>query len=393
MILNTISSRDLLIDAYKFYSRGDARAHDALKIIIERNDMTSAVLGCLQEATGDEDPNKQSLYVQAACFGKKFHPGIGIDEFQSTCRLLRVLNICRSRNLDVSLDPNTVIDQLLDKREFSLALWIVEWLKTDGKAKVLTKWSEHMINQRYLRDEQVASKIQAKFGRNPVVPYASIANLAIEHNRVTLAIKLIENEAQSSRQIPLLLSLKQYDLVLDKALASFDSNLVFTAIFKLKETMPSEIQFIELLKKHRLAFKYYCNFLAVADMPKLVMISYSESLKDELMYNLLDNRLESALSVAKRTKQDFVSHQIEVRIRLSKFHQSLKQLALPPMAQQSSWTDLSISDTIINLVAGGHTGKAKDCQRKFEVPDKKYRVLEQIALKILPQLVIPTPNT
>lgn len=393
MILNTISSRDLLIDAYKFYSRGDARAHDALKIIIERNDMTAAVLGCLQEATSDEDPNKQSLYIQAACFGKKFHPGTGIDEFQSTCRLLRVLNICRSRNLDVSLDPNTVIDQLLDKREFGLALWIVGWLKIDGKTKVLTKWSEHMIGQRYLRDEQVASKIQAKFGRNPVVPYASIANLAIEHNRVTLAIKLIENEAQSSRQIPLLLSLKQYDLVLDKALASFDSNLVFIAIFKLRETMPSEIQFIELLKKHRLAFKYYCNFLAVADMPKLVMISYSESLKDELMINLLDNRLESALSVAKRTKQDFVSHQIEVRMRLSKFQQSLKQLALPPMAQQSSWNDLSISDTIINLVAAGHTGKAKDCQRKFEVPDKKYRVLEQIALKILPQLVIPTPST
>lgn len=392
MILNTISSRDLLIDAYKFYSRGDARAHDALKIITDRSDMKSAVLDCLQEASDDEDPNKQALYIQAACFGMKFHPGTGIEEFQSTCRSLRVLNICRSRNLDVSSDPNVVIDQLLDKNEFSLALWIVEWLKMDAKFKVLSKWSEHMIEKRYLRDEQLASRIQAKLGRNPVVPYASVANLAIEHNRVTLAIKLIENEGQSSRQIPLLLRLRQYDLVLVKALATCDSNLIFLAIFKLRESIPSEIQFLELLKKHRLAFKYYCNFLTVADMPKLVMISYSENLKEELMVNLLDNRLESALSVAKRTKQDFVAQQIEIRIRLNKFQQGLKQIALPPLAQHTSWIGLSVSDTIINLIAGGNSGKAKDCQRKFEMPEKKYRVLEQIALNILPKLVIPSPN-
>lgn len=354
--------------------------------------MKSAVLDCLQEASDDEDPNKQALYIQAACFGMKFHPGTGIEEFQSTCRSLRVLNICRSRNLDVSSDPNAVIDQLLDKNEFSLALWIVEWLKVDAKFKVLSKWSEHMIEKRYLRDEQLASRIQAKLGRNPVVPYASVANLAIEHNRVTLAIKLIENEGQSSRQIPLLLRLRQYDLVLVKALATCDSNLIFLAIFKLRESIPSETQFLELLKKHRLAFKYYCNFLAVADMPKLVMISYSENLKEELMVNLLDNRLESALSVAKRTKQDFVAHQIEIRFRLNKFQQSLKQIALPPSAQQTSWVGLSVSDTIINLIAGEHSGKAKDCQRRFEMPEKKYRVLEQIALNILPKLVIPSPN-
>lgn len=387
MILNTITSRDLLIDAYKFYSRGDARAHDALKIITDRNDMTTAVLGCLEEAIKEEELDKQNLFVQAAHFGKKFHPGVAIDEFQSTCRLLRIMNVARSENLENIRDIKAVIDQLVAGKKFDLALWAVSWLKEEGEQYILTEWIEYVMGKRYLRDEQVASKIQEILGRNPIIPYSSIANKAIEHNRITLAIKLIEKEGQSSEKIQILLSLKRYDLVLAQALATCNSNLIFMAIFKLKESMLSEIQFLELLKKHPLAFKYYCNFLSNADIPKLIMICYSEGLKDELSLYLLENRLESAMSVAKRIKQDFISSQIDIRMRLSKFQQSLKNLSPPPRAQpQASWVGLSISDTIINLVALGQTNKARDCQKRFDVADKKYRVLEQIALNILPTL-------
>lgn len=395
MILNTIESADLLIDAYKFYSRGDARAHDALRIVIDRNDMQAAVLSCLEKAKKEEEPNKQHLYVQAACLGKKFHPGIAVEEFQQTCRLLRVVNICRSYNLENIDDLESVVDQLLKKGKFDLPLWFVRWLKADGEKKILSKWSEHLIEKRYLLDDEIASKILDTLGQNPVVPYVDIANKAIEHNRIRLAIKLIENEGQSSKKIPLLLSLKQYDLVIAQALETCDSNLIFMAIFKLKESIPSEIQFLELLKKHQQAFRYYCNFLTVSDIPKLIMMSYHDGSKDELPLYLMDNRFESALTVSKRTKQDFVSHQIDIRMRLGKFHQGLKHIPHPPLTkqQQCTWASLSISETIINLVALGQTNKAKDCQKKFDVTDKKYRVLEQIAMKTLPILTVATnPN-
>lgn len=391
MILHSISSRDLLIDAYKFYSRGDARAHDALKIIIDREEMTSAVLGCLNEAKIVEEQDKQNLYVQAACFGKKFHPGIAIDEFQSTCRLLRVLNICRSLNLDASSGLEPVLEQLIDMRKFNLAIWIVEWLKLEHwEAKILTRWTEHMIDKTFMRDEQVATKILERLGRNPLVPYADVANKAIERHRITLAIKLIENEGQSSKQIPLLLNLKQYDLVLAKALATCDSNLIYMAIFKLQESVPVEIKFLDLVRKHPLAFKYYCNFLAVSDIPKLIMISHSEGSKEEISLHLLDNRLESALSVSRSNKQEFIAHQIDLRIKLIKFQQDLKQIDPPPKTPTRAWTSLSVCETIINLIALGHSGRAKDCQRKFEVSDRKYRSLEQIAHDILPKLDLPT---
>lgn len=290
MILNTISSKDLLIDAYKFYSRGDARAHDALRIIIDRNDMASAVLGCLAEAKREEDPSKQNLHVQAAYFGKKFHPGIAIEEFESTCRLLRVMNICRSQGLDYTDNLEYVIDQLVRRRQFSLAQWIIRWLKIDGEKKVLEEWTEYIIRKSYLRDEAVAQKIQQALGPEPIITYADIASKAILFNRANLAIKLLENEDRSIKKIPLLMNLKQYDLMLSQALATCNSNLIYMAIFGLKDSMPSERQFLAMLKKHKLAYRYYLNFLSHADIEKLILILHQDGeSKDESFYNAIRN--------------------------------------------------------------------------------------------------------
>lgn len=390
MILNTLLSRDLLIDAYKFYSRGDARAHDALSIIVSRDDMQVAVIGCLEQAIKEEDPQKQHLHIQAACFGKKFQPGIAIEEFQSTCRRLRVLNVLRSEGIDPDTELETAIDMLISWQKFQLALWIIEYLNIEGEALVREKWCQFLIDQHQLKDDQVAERVQRILGTNPVVAYADIANKAIDRHRIQLAIKLIEKESHSLKQIPLLLSLKQYDLVLAQALSSCDSNLIYMSIYKLRESIPSEIPFLELLKKHRLAFKYFCNYLAASDMQKLIMISHKDNSDDELLYSLLDNRIESALTVARKSRRDTIPDQIETSIRLKKFQQSLGSIAKPPRSKHQVWVGLSMSDTIINLIAIGQSAKAKDAQKRFEISDKKYRVLEQIACNILPKLSIPS---
>ena len=241
MILNTLLSRDLLIDAYKFYSRGDARAHDALSIIIKRDEMLAAVKGCLDQAIKEDEPSKQQLHIQSACFGKKFYPGVAVEEFQSTCRLIRVMNVLRAESIDPHTDIEAAIDLLISWKRFQLALWIVEYLGIEGDGLVRAKWSEFLIEQRQLEDDQIADRIQKIMGPNPPVPYADIANKAVDVHRIQLAIKLIEKESHSLKQIPLLLSLKRYDLVLAQALSSCDSNLIFMSIFKLKESIPSEI--------------------------------------------------------------------------------------------------------------------------------------------------------
>lgn len=387
MILNTLLSRDLLIDAYKFFARGDARAHDALNIIIKRDDMLTAVKGCLDQAVREEEPTKQQLYIQAARFGKKFYPGIAIEEYQSACRLVRVMNILRSELIEPDSSVEVAVDLLMARNQFQLALWIVQYLRVGGENRIRVKWSEHLVQQRQLTDDKVAEKIQAILGQSTQVSYTDIANKAIEMQRVQLAIKLLDKDSHSYEQIPLLLSLRQYDRVLAHALSSCNSNLIYMAIFKLRESIPSDIPFFELLKKHRLALKYFCNYLSAVDMKTLIMLCHKNNSEDELLWTLIDNRLESALTVAKKTRKDVISSQIEQSIKLIKFQQGLN-LPSPPKTKRLSWVGLSVSDTIINLIALDQTTKAKDMQKKFEVSDKKYRVLEQIANDNLPKFVI-----
>lgn len=390
MVFGNVPPKDLLIAAYKTYTRRDAQAHDALDFIMQ-NDMPNAVKGCLERAIDKEEPiEKQQLYLQAACFGKKFYPGVAIEEFQSACRLVRVMNILRRESIEPDTKIEDSISLLIARKKFELALWIVKYLRIGGERMIRAKWSEHLIEQHQLTDDQVAEKIQNILGQSHLVSYTDVANKAIERQRVKLAIKLLDKDSHSPEQIPLLLSLRQYDRVLVHALSSCNSNLIYLAIFKLRESIPSEISFLELLTKHQLAFKYFCNYLAATDMKTLIMISHKSNSEDELLWCLLDNRLESALTVAKKTRKDVLPQQIEVSMKLAKIQQNFDSLGPPTMAKQSSWVGLSVSDTIINLIAVKQTSKAKDIQRRFDITDKKYRVLEQIANNILPKLTIQT---
>lgn len=400
MLLDTISSHELLIDAYKFYSRGDARAHDALSIIVDRDDMRGAVIGCLEKATTESDVQQQKLCCNAACFGKQYYPGIAIEEYQTVCRQLRTQYVCKQYITEASLDPIHNIDLLLEKKHYSLALWVAQWNKCSSEtvAKILTQWCEYVIKKKHERDEPLAIKIIEKLGSNPAVSYADIAKIAIQHQRIRLAIKLIENEHQAAKKIPLLISIEEYDLVLAQAVATCDSNSIYSSIFKLRDLIGNEMRFLQLIKKNRQPYRYYCNFVALVDIKKLINIQYSDGGKEDVLLYLLDNNLESALGVSKRLKQDFVASQIDSQMRLRKFfQQNQKQFDAkpPPLASQENkdWTDLSISDTIINLIAVGLVAKAKECQRKFEVSDRKYKVLEQIALESLPKLELPTSGS
>jgi hypothetical protein len=280
-----------------------------------------------------EKPSKQQLYLQAACFGKKFYPGIAIEEFQTACRQVRVMNILRQEMIEPDLSTETAVDILVARRQFELALWIVQYLRAGGEHDIKYKWSEHLINLRQLTDDQVAEKIQNIIGQDSQVSYTDIANKAIEKQRAQLAIKLLDRDSHSPEQIPLLLNLRQYDRVLAHALSSCNSNLIYTAIFKLRESIPSEIPFFELLKKHRLAMKYFCNYLAATDMKTLIMICHKNNPDDELLWSLMDDRMESALTIAKKIRKDTIPQRIEQSIEPNKFQQSLT-LNPPPLAKR-----------------------------------------------------------
>lgn len=96
--------------------------------------MTAAVESCLQAATFEWDGNLQKQLLSAASFGKAYLDDYNPDNFVETCLNLRILNNIHRHGYSLSikqyqaLTPGGVIDRLVARREYSLALSICNLL-------------------------------------------------------------------------------------------------------------------------------------------------------------------------------------------------------------------------------------------------------------------------
>ncbi|KAG7217724.1 hypothetical protein INR49_020981 [Caranx melampygus] len=83
----------------------------------------------------------------------------------------------------------------------------------------------NQVQQKDLSDEAIARAVCVKVGDSPGVSYSDIAAKAYECGRTELAIKLLDFEARSGEQVPLLLKMKRSQLALSKAVESGDTDL------------------------------------------------------------------------------------------------------------------------------------------------------------------------
>lgn len=403
----TLSPGALLVQAYKDHLKRDLRSYEAIQSIKERRELNSAVLKCISGAGYEYELERQRLLLNSAHFGKTFVPSIAVFEYSSMCKKLRALYTLRHAGIPLTyiqfeqLAPTLLLDLLISMEKFSLAYWIAMWFKQyDDAHNVLLSWAASRIKKNHLSDEQVAEDIRQIFEHNSSVSFADIASRAIEQNRMYLALKLIEFETQSTKQIPLLLSLRQFDLVFPRALESCDSNLIYMSIFSLLETTKDETRFVSQLKKHNLAFSYYCRYLFETNVQKLKLILHStRSYEQELrVYHIQSNlkqnklktsskhsyidQLDSLINVSKLIdKNEFATKQLELRVKLVKFQYGLETSVKQPPPRASGWVDLSASQTIINLLELKETTKARECEKLAQISDKKFEILYQIATK------------
>lgn len=105
---------------------------------------------------------------------------------------------------------------------------IAEFLKL-SPAPVLKHWAQAKIES-YKGDsaneeDEICRAIVEKLSEMRDVSCADVALTAWNKGRGTLATKLLNHEPRASKQVPLLLSMKEYDLSLVKAIESGDPNL------------------------------------------------------------------------------------------------------------------------------------------------------------------------
>uniref|UniRef100_A0A8C9XXH8 Vacuolar protein sorting-associated protein 16 homolog n=1 Tax=Sander lucioperca TaxID=283035 RepID=A0A8C9XXH8_SANLU len=313
---------------------------------------------------------------QAASFGKCFLTDFSPEAFVSTCRELRVLNAVRERGVGLPLTHT----QLVYRQFYPLAIEVCRYLKIpdyQGVSRVLKHWASCKVQQKDLSDEAIARAVCVKVGDSPGVSYSHIAAKAYECGRPELAIKLLDFEARSGEQVPLLLKMKRSQLALSKAVESGDTDLVYTVVTYLKSEM-NRGDFFMTLRNQPVALSLYRQFCKLQEQETLKDLYNQDDDHQELANYYVtasyrEKRLESRLSLLQtavdeynKAKNEFSAKATEEEMRLLRFQRKLDD------EKGAGLLGLSLQATMEALLALGLHKQAEQLYRDFRVPDKRF---------------------
>eukprot|EP00066_Takifugu_rubripes_P003865 XP_003966794.1 PREDICTED: vacuolar protein sorting-associated protein 16 homolog [Takifugu rubripes] len=378
----------LLLEAHREYEKSSQKADEYLRELKEQSMLEEAVKQCVGAARYEYDPQTQKSLLRAASFGKCFLADFSADPFVETCRELRVLNAVRVSSVGLPLTYpqfkhltlQVLIDRLVYRQLYPLAIKVCHYLKIPdyhGVSRVLRHWASCKVQQKDLSDEAIAKAVCAKVGDSPGFSYSHIAAKAYECGRAELAIKLLDFEARSGEQVPLLLKMKRSHLALSKAVESGDTDLVYMVVTHLKNEM-NRGDFFMTLRNQPVALSLYKQFCKLQEQETLkdlynqdddhqelanyyVAASYREKRMDIRL-----SLLQSAVDEYNKAKNDFAAKATEDEMRLLRFQRKLDE------DKATELLGLSLQATMEALLALGFHKQAEQLYRDFKVPEKRY---------------------
>ncbi|XP_058476685.1 vacuolar protein sorting-associated protein 16 homolog isoform X2 [Solea solea] len=335
----------LLLEAHREYEKSSQKADEYLREIKEQSMLGEAVRQCVEAAAHEYDANTQKSLLRAASFGKCFLVDFSPDQFVTMCRELRVLNTVRDGAVGLPLTHTqfkqltlqVLIDRLVYRQFYPLAIEICRYLKIpdyQGVSRVLKHWASCKVQQKDLSDEAIARAVCVKVGDAPGVSYSDIAAKAYECGRTELAIKLLDFEARSGEQVPLLLKMKRSQLALSKAVESGDTDLVYTVVTYLKNEL-NRGDFFMMLRNQPVAQSLYRQFCKLQEQETLKDLYNQDDDHQELANYYItasyrEKRLETRLSVLQKAvdefnkaKNEFAAKATEEEMRLLRFQRKL----------------------------------------------------------------------
>ncbi|XP_017296422.1 vacuolar protein sorting-associated protein 16 homolog [Kryptolebias marmoratus] len=378
----------LLLEAHREYEKSSQKADEYLREIKEQNVLGDAVRQCVEAAGHEYDPDTQKALMRAASFGKCFLTDFSPSHFVMTCRELRVLNAVRDSSVGMPLTHTqfkqitlqVLIDRLVYRQFYPLAIEICRYLKIpdyQGVSRVLKHWASCKVQQKDLSDEAIARVVCHKVGDSPGVSYSHIAAKAYECGRTELAIKLLDFEARSGEQVPLLLKMKRSQLALSKAVESGDTDLVYTVVTYLKNEM-NRGDFFMTLRNQPVALSLYRQFCKLQeqdtlkdlynqddDHQELANFHIRSSYREQRLEGRL-SRLQSAVDEYNKAKNDFAAKATEEEMRLLRFQRKMDD------EKGAGLLGLSLQATMEALMSLGLHKQAEQLYKDFRVPDKRY---------------------
>ncbi|ODM96537.1 Vacuolar protein sorting-associated protein 16 [Orchesella cincta] len=386
--IGSVEPGSVLFLASNEYAKGSHKADEYIRTI---SNMNKAVEECISAAGHEFYPPTQKLLLKAAQFGKCFLTKYNPEGFVHMCQMLRILNAVKDYKIAIPLTYTqlekltipVLIDRLVLRRQYSLAIKIAEFLKlreSQGRSRILAHWACYKVGQTHIEEGKLADEIYEKLKSDTNISYSEIANKAFESGRKKLALKLARFEVRRSIQVPLLLQLGDKDTALHNAVESGDANLIYDVLLSLRDSMPLG-QFQMLIRKYPMAQKLYIKYCKIFkpesvrdiydqeddfESQAALFIKESYSSQSESKFAARLSSLVSAQEMYKKSKNEFMASVCEEQVKLLKYQQTLQQ------QYGKDFIDLSLRDTIKELLSMKELKLAEKLRSEFKVSEKMF---------------------
>ncbi|KAK5631733.1 hypothetical protein RRF57_007447 [Xylaria bambusicola] len=378
----TESPASVLLDAVEQLENQSPKADDNIQLI--RSNLVEAVDTCVAAAGHEFNVHWQKQLLKAASFGKSVLDIYNSDDFVDMCETLRVLNAVRYYEIGLPLSyeqyqrltPEGLIQRLINRHEYLLALKVAGYLRLPAD-RIYVHWASAKVRTGAEDDSTICRMIVEKLAGKPGISFETIARAAYDEGRGRLATELLNHEPRAGRQVPLLLSMEEDEIALDKAIESGDSDLIFIVLLHLKKKLPLAAFFRVINTRPAATALVESSALLEGDNTLLKDFYYQDDRRIDGAGIFIREALKQPdartsgdkLALAAKLLSDSRENNFELV--------ALKEAAALLRMQESlhrdltdSFKGLSVNETLYKLIHLGYSNKAKRIQSEFKVPEK-----------------------
>ena len=383
--LGSTSPASVLLDAVDQLEKKSPKADDNIQLI--RPSLVEAVDTCVRAAGYEHSIHWQKQLLKAASFGKSVIDLYNSDEFVDMCETLRVLNAVRDYQIGlpvsydqyIRLTPERLVQRLVNRHEYLLAIRVSEYLRLPTD-RVYIHWASQKVRTSSDDEDTICRLIVTKLNNKHGISFESIARAAYEEGRTHLATELLNFEPRAGKQVPLLLSMEEDSIALDKAIESGDTDLVFFVLLHLKKKLPLA-SFFRIINNRPVATALVESSARAQDKDLLKDLYYQDDRRLDGSNLLLDEALQQTTLQTKTDKLRLAARLLsDSKDPAAVFHGKALAEAQQLLRLQDAYdkdldggfTGLSINETMYTLIRFGHSKRAAKVQSEFKVPEKIY---------------------
>lgn len=279
------------------------------------------------------------------------------------------------------LTPEKLVERLVNRHEYLLAIRISEYLHISAD-KIYVHWASQKVKVSTADDDALCRLIVQRLDGKPGISFELIAQSAYDEGRSHLATQLLSHEPRAGKQVPLLLSMEEDGIALDKALESGDTDLVYCVLLHLKKKLPLA-SFFRLISDKPTASALVETSAREGDIELLKDLYYQDDkpldgsnilLSEALKQSEVQSKIEKLhlaahlLSDSKDPIALFQQKSLSEAAHLLKIQETLdKEIADGP-----EFSGLGVNETIYRLIRSGYGKRAQKIQNECKVSEKTY---------------------